>query len=70
MESMKVVSALDPGDAWCDVGRRLRECDPELYASVLISMSKHVELFEPERPLFDDSVIACILLAESRGYSF
>lgn len=59
---------LDPVAAWNEVGHRLIEIDPELFARVLSKMSRYVGTFDSHiEQTFDDAMMAAILLAGSQG---
>ena len=68
VEAVLSDNVLDPVEAWSEVGRRLIEIDPELFARALASMARYVGVFDSHiKQTFDEAMIASILLAVAQG---
>lgn len=66
MEITRIATStlVERNEAWCEVGRRLLEHDPEMFARILTKTARYVEVLSDST--FSDAVVVSILLEESK----
>lgn len=66
--AVKTTTVLDRLAAWDEVGRRLSEIDPEMFARLLIKAARYIDVFDQStQRTFDEAYVTAILLAASAG---